>query len=93
MVRYVAWGCKIKLRKATNLTEYLLPCSYHTCHICTHKLIQILINQNEMNNKFICAFSLAPPIKRFCLFVAGVSALWGKMFLEISDIFHAPAAL
>ena len=46
-----------------------------------------------MNNKLICAFSLAPPIKRFCLFVAGVSALWGKMFLEISDIFHAPAAL
>ena len=45
-----------------------------------------------MNNKLICAFSLEPPIKRFCLFVAGVSALWGKMFLEISDIFHAPAA-
>ena len=41
-----------------------------------------------MNNKLICAFSLAPPIKRFCLFVAGVSALWGKMIL---DIFHAPA--
>ena len=60
----------------------------------THKLIQILINQNEMNNKLICAFSLAPPIKRFCLFVAGVmSALWGKIFFEIADIFHAPAAL
>ena len=44
-----------------------------------------------MNNKLICAFSLAPPIKRFCLFVAGVSALWGKIFLEIADIFHAPA--
>ena len=57
----------------------------------THKLIQILINQNEINNKLICAFSLAPPIKRFCLFVAGVSALWGKIFLEIADIFHAPA--
>ena len=46
-----------------------------------------------MNNKLICAFSLAPPIKRFCLFVAGVSALWGKIFLEIADIFHAPALL
>ena len=57
----------------------------------THKLIQILINQNEMNNKLICAFSLAPPIKRFCLFVAGVSALWGKIFFEITEIFHALA--
>ena len=46
-----------------------------------------------MNNKLICAFSLEPPIKRFCLFVAGVSALWGKIFFEIADIFHAPAAL
>ena len=59
----------------------------------THKLIQILINQNEMNNKLICALSLAPPIKRFCLFVAGVrSALWGKIFSRyVADIFHAPA--
>ena len=59
----------------------------------THKLIQILINQNEMNNKLIWAFSLEPPIKRKCTFVAGVNEQWGKILSYIADIFHALAAL